>query len=117
MMYYFDIRRTLSVTSTIMTKEYGEKEVKWEQELSHNDNGTYINGGFEQLNDITTMDSDTATGSTPYEYTCTYPMAADAGISTTSEGSTALFSTITRSENTTLREVVFTPASEAVCYG
>ncbi|KAH6670456.1 peptide N-acetyl-beta-D-glucosaminyl asparaginase amidase A-domain-containing protein [Halenospora varia] len=102
--YFVSVQRSLSVTGSITTQKYGaNKETKWSQSLSHTDNGTYLQSGFQQLNTITTTGSDTSTGAVPYAYTYTYPLLANvSAVVTPTDGNTTITGTITRSKNSTL---------------
>lgn len=60
--YTTSVRRQLRVSGSITTST-GSRAVSWTQDLTHTDNGTLLDGGNSQLNNITTDGTDTSTGS------------------------------------------------------
>lgn len=101
--YTLQVSRNLSFTSTIKTQKYGEKNVRWSQQLAHTDNGTLLQSGFQQLNTISTTGTDVLEGPVSYRYTYTYPLEANiTNIVTQTDQNTTTLGTLSRSKNTTI---------------
>lgn len=75
--YTTDVKRSLSVSSTIKTETGGERTVTWTQDLTFSSYGKYTLFGAIQVSKQLTTGTDESTGGIYYKSTYSYPVFAN----------------------------------------
>lgn len=96
--YTTDVKRTISVSSTITTAN-GSRPVSWTQNLSVTNYGKYIAFGQVQINNQTTTGVDESNGGVYYKSTYYYPLWANSSYIVQPSGNFTIEAVLTRGLN------------------